>query len=183
MKPSPFLRPDNRQERPRTLGFIPRWERSPGGGHGNRVQYSCLENPLDRGAWWATVHGVAKSRTGCAIEHTINQKMKDHINAPTVFGCALSQHRAFLVAQLVKNCAMGETWVPSVGWEDALEKGKATYSSILAWRIQWTLGRCREAPLASIRQMSRQVSRGSAGEYQADEQAGVAGNRWQVSGR
>ena len=139
MKPSPFLRPDNRQERPRTLGFIPRWERSPGGGHGNRVQYSCLENPLDRGAWWATVHGVAKSRTGCAIEHTINQKMKDHINAPTVFGCALSQHRAFLVAQLVKNCAMGETWVPSVGWEDALEKGKATYSSILAWRIQWTL--------------------------------------------
>ena len=93
---------------------------------------------MDRGAWWATVHGVTKSWTPCAIEHTINQKMKDHINAPTVFGCALSQHQASLVAQLVKNCAMGETWVPSVGWEDALEKGKATYSTILAWRIPWT---------------------------------------------
>ena len=38
--------------------------RSPGGGHGNPLQYSCLENPMDRGAWWATVHRVAKSRTG-----------------------------------------------------------------------------------------------------------------------
>ena len=35
--------------------------RSPGGGHGNTLQYSCLENPMDRGAWWATVHGVTKS--------------------------------------------------------------------------------------------------------------------------
>ena len=34
-----------------------------GGGHGNLVQYSCLENPMDRGAWWATVHRVTKSRT------------------------------------------------------------------------------------------------------------------------
>ena len=37
--------------------------RSPGEGHGNPLQYSCLENPMDRGAWWATVHGVAKSQT------------------------------------------------------------------------------------------------------------------------
>ena len=45
-----------------------------------------------------------------------------------------------LVAQLVKNPpAMWETWVPSLGWEDSLEKGKATHSSILAWRIPWTL--------------------------------------------
>ena len=44
-----------------------------------------------------------------------------------------------LVAQLVKNPpAMRETWVPSLGWEDPLEKGKATHSSILAWRIPWT---------------------------------------------
>ena len=35
--------------------------RSPGGGHGNPLQYSCLQNPMDREAWWATVHGVAKS--------------------------------------------------------------------------------------------------------------------------
>ena len=41
------------------LGLIPGLARSPGGGHGNPLQYSCLENPMDRGAWWATVHGVA----------------------------------------------------------------------------------------------------------------------------
>ena len=42
---------------------IPGSGRSPGGGHGNSLQYSCLENPMDRGAWWATVHGVTRSRT------------------------------------------------------------------------------------------------------------------------
>ena len=47
---------------------------------------------------------------------------------------------ASLVAQLVKNVpAMWETWVPSLGWEDPMEKGKATHSSILTWRIPWTL--------------------------------------------
>ena len=45
-----------------------------------------------------------------------------------------------LVAPLVKNLpAMWETWVRSLGWEDSLEKGKATHSSILAWRIPWTV--------------------------------------------
>ena len=42
------------------LGSIPRLGRSPGGGHGNPLQYSFLENLMDRGAWQATVHGVAK---------------------------------------------------------------------------------------------------------------------------
>ena len=41
--------------------LIPGWGRSPGGGHGNLLQYCCLENPMDRGAWWATVHGVTRS--------------------------------------------------------------------------------------------------------------------------
>ena len=44
-------------------GSIPGWGRSPGEGHGKPLQYSCLENPMDRGARWATVHGVAKSQT------------------------------------------------------------------------------------------------------------------------
>ena len=43
-------------------GSIPGPGRPPGEGHGNPLQYSCLQNPMDRGAWWATVHGVAKSR-------------------------------------------------------------------------------------------------------------------------
>ena len=45
------------------LGSIPGLGRSPGEGNGNPLQYSCLENPMDGGDWWATVHGVAKSRT------------------------------------------------------------------------------------------------------------------------
>ena len=45
------------------LGLIPGLGRSPGEGNGNPLQYSCLENSMDRGAWRATVHGVAKSRT------------------------------------------------------------------------------------------------------------------------
>ena len=44
-------------------GSIPGLGRSPGEGHGNPLQYSCLENPMEGGAWWATVHGVAKSQT------------------------------------------------------------------------------------------------------------------------
>ena len=44
-------------------GSIPASGRSPGEGNGNPLQYSCLENSMDRGAWWATVHGVTKSQT------------------------------------------------------------------------------------------------------------------------
>ena len=43
--------------------LIPGLGRFPGAGNGNPLQYSCLENSMDRGAWWATVHGVAKSQT------------------------------------------------------------------------------------------------------------------------
>ena len=46
----------------RDAGLIPGSGRSPGGGHGNALQYSCLENPMDRGAWQATVHGVARNQ-------------------------------------------------------------------------------------------------------------------------
>ena len=49
----------------RDMGSIPGLGRFPGEGEGNGkpLQYSCLENPMDRGAWWATVHGIAKSCT------------------------------------------------------------------------------------------------------------------------
>ena len=60
------------------MSSIPGWGRSPGGGHGNPLQYSCLENPMDRGAWWAGAHGVAKSQTwlldlpGCLILYPLS---------------------------------------------------------------------------------------------------------------
>ena len=62
------------------LGSIPRSGGSPGEGNGNRLQYSCLENSMDRGAWWATVHG-----TSCGFDlpkFQIIYKM-DKIEAPT----------------------------------------------------------------------------------------------------
>ena len=54
----------------RDVGLIPRSGRFPGGGNDSPLQYSCLENFMDRGAWWATVHGVSKSRTQLSMHRT-----------------------------------------------------------------------------------------------------------------
>ena len=58
--------------------------RSPGEGNGNLLQYSCLGNPVDRGAWWATIHGVAKSQTRLSMhECKVPQVVPDRsINVP-----------------------------------------------------------------------------------------------------
>ena len=55
-------------------GLILRLRRSPGVGNGNPLQYSYLENPMDRGAWWATVHGVAKSQTRLSDSHFLMEE-------------------------------------------------------------------------------------------------------------
>ena len=66
----------------RDTGLIPGWERSPGGGNGNPLQSSCLENPMDRGAWWAAVHGVRKSWTRLKLLSMLIGLIKhsDHAN-------------------------------------------------------------------------------------------------------
>ena len=53
-------------------GLIPGSGRSPGGGNGNPLKYSCLGNPMDRGAWWAIVHSVAKSQTQLSMHMYIH---------------------------------------------------------------------------------------------------------------
>ena len=53
----------------RDTGSIPRSGRPPGGGHGNTLQYFCLENPTDRGAWWATVHRLTELDMTEANQH------------------------------------------------------------------------------------------------------------------
>ena len=65
------------------LGLIPGWGISPGGGHGNPLQYSCLENPMDRGAWQVTVHRLTHridtteaSERACNLISLINDKLK-----------------------------------------------------------------------------------------------------------
>ena len=59
----------------RDLGSIPGWGRSPGGRHGNPLQYSCLENPMDRGAWRATIHRLTKSQTQLKQRSTHAQRL------------------------------------------------------------------------------------------------------------
>ena len=61
----------------RDMGMSPGSGRSPAGGHGNPLQYSCLENPTDRGAWWATVHGVAKSQHNCSNSTVPHPRVDD----------------------------------------------------------------------------------------------------------
>ena len=104
---------------------IPVWGRSHGGKNGNSLQYSYLENSMDRGAQWTIVHGVTKSWT----------QEPRHNEATNTF----TNSWVSLVAQMVKNLpAMQETQVLSLGWEDLLEKGVPTHSTILVWRISWT---------------------------------------------
>ena len=70
-------------------------------------------------------------------------------------GYPLQYSWASLVAQLVKNLpTMQETWVRSLGWEDPLEKGKATHSSILTWRITWTVSPWGHKELDTTEQLS-----------------------------
>ena len=70
-------------------GLIPGLRRSPGEGNGNPLQYSCLENPVDRGAWCAIVHGVAKSQT--RLKHLQRTDSWQSIQ-PTLFLSAMPIH-------------------------------------------------------------------------------------------
>ena len=98
-------------------------------------------------AWFLTllalVNGFPDSSVG--KESTCNAGDLGSIPGPgrstgEGIGYPLQYSWASLVVQLVKNLpAMRETWVRPLGWEDPLEKGKATHSSILAWRIPWTV--------------------------------------------
>ena len=75
------------------LGSIPGSGRFPGEGTGNPLQYSCLENPMDGGAWWATVHGVAKSPTRL-VDFTFTFSFENSRNVlypPEVLGAATAK--------------------------------------------------------------------------------------------
>ena len=116
----------------RDVGLIPRSGRSPGGEHGNPLQYSCLENPVNREAWQAIVHRVAQSWTRLKRLSSSSKQIGDRD-----FNTLL--YEDFPGAQTVKHLPPTlETRVQSLDWEDLLEKEMATHSSILAWKIPWT---------------------------------------------
>ena len=62
----------------RDPGLISELGRSPGGGHGNPLQYTCLENPMDRGVWWVIVHGITKRHIWSDLAHTANLRFQIH---------------------------------------------------------------------------------------------------------
>ena len=123
--------PTMRETRVQSLG----WEDSPGEGNGNPLQYYCQENPMDRGAWYATVHGVAKSRTRLSDWSDL---MSDFpLNIQSIDTLPSSSYPG-LVAQMVKHLtATWETRVRFLCGEDSLEKEMATHSNTFAWRIPW----------------------------------------------
>ena len=100
-----------------------------GNGDGYPFQYSSLENTMDRGAWWATVHAVAKSWTRLSdFTHSLS-----HVIYPWLLVKTSS-----LVAQRLKCLpGMQETRGRSLDQEDPLGKEMATHSNTLAWRIPW----------------------------------------------
>ena len=65
------------------VGLIPGLGKSPGEGHGNPLQYSCLVNPMDRGTWWATVHGGHKE----TVEHACTNDIRLLGNIGLVYSC------------------------------------------------------------------------------------------------
>ena len=77
-------------------GLIPGLGRSPGEGNGNPLQYSCLENSMDGGAWWATVHGVSRSRTRLS-EFTFTFKDTQYQNTDNQMGLVSFLRRLVLI--------------------------------------------------------------------------------------
>ena len=93
------------------LGSIPGSGRSSGEGNGNPLQYSCLENPKDRGAWQATVCGVTKSRTGLSDHH--HQGSGTAVWATTLpLDSAMSGPRALVSAMALFPVPLGNSWYP-----------------------------------------------------------------------
>ena len=111
------------------MGSIPRSRRSPGVGDGNPLQYSCLENPMDRGIWYATVHGITKNWTLPSMHaHTVYGETPYNL-----YSTWLSFRKkvmdflwTFLVAQMVKHlCTM---------WEDSWRRKWQPTPVLLPWK-------------------------------------------------
>ena len=108
---------------------IPWSGRSPGGRNGNPLQYSCLENPMDRGAWWATVHGVAKSQTWlsdwvCTYNtHYLLKKLFIWLHQ-------VLQHMGFYCGIVVQS--LNRVQLFATPWTAACQ---ASLSSTIAWNL------------------------------------------------
>ena len=98
--------------RPRDTGLIPELGRSPGGGHGNPLHYSYLENPMDRGAWRAIVHGVAKCWTRLNRLSTQMSCLVAELGPQPTWACLLFW-RTWMMAKLPHWAVVGIICTPS----------------------------------------------------------------------
>ena len=101
------------------LGSVPGLGRSPGEGNGNPLQNSCLENSMDRGAWWATVHGVAKSQTQRVTAWS-----------PSVFFADSKLHRCRAVSFLFSIVSPGDQWRNNSRKKEEMEPKQRQYSVV-----------------------------------------------------
>ena len=85
----------------RRHSLIPGWERAPGGGHGNLLQYSCLGNPMDRGAWWARIQGVGKEWVTKELDVTSQWSMHPHTH---IHNASFKLIRGYGVTRQQENC-------------------------------------------------------------------------------
>ena len=103
------------------------WEDSPGGGHSNPLQYSCLENPMDRGAWQATVHGVTKSRRHLSVSPRTRGEV-----AATLVGGGSGSYVLFLEVAPTAGLLLG----PPSRLHGAGSTGRAVWTSGIALGLQ-----------------------------------------------
>ena len=82
------------------MGSIPGSGRSPGEGTGNSLRYSCLENSMDREAWWAMVYGIAKSQTGLSMQHKTKNSPCLHLTLALLL-CHYLNHQLYYFTSLV----------------------------------------------------------------------------------
>ena len=134
--------------------MIPELGRCPGEGNGNLLQYSCLENPMDRGAWWATVHSVTKSRTrlsdftftlllGRKVMTNLNRILKSRdITLPTKIHLV----KAMVFPVVMCGC---EIWTIKKA-----ERGRTDAFELWCWRrllrVPWTARRSNQSIIKEI---------------------------------
>ena len=123
----------------------------PGEGHGNPLQYSCLENPMDRDAWWAMVHRVTKTRIWLkwlSLHSCINAPYYDtDVGYMNVYICQTLYLCAFHLCKLYLNIIISKLYLNI----NILEKVMAPHSSTLAWKIPWAEEPGRLQSIGSLR--------------------------------
>ena len=115
-------------------GSIPGLGRSPGGGNGNRLQYSCLENPMDRGTWWVTVHRTAKTQT-CLNQPATHTHMQIIFSASLAAAAAKSIQLCPTLWDPIDGSPPGSP-IPGILQARILEWVAISFSNAWKWKVK-----------------------------------------------